>query len=267
MEPGLVPGFVFPGGANSMQRGEKLTGGPCPVCGATVALWLGEKKGHAYLRCASCALVYARDVPTREQFAAVYGAYGGNRPSVGRQRFRLWPLVAWARQRACRAGVTRPLRALDVGCNTGYNTAALAGLGSEAHGLETNPATVELARSLHPDCQFHAETLEQHAASGQRYDAIYCSEVIEHAVDVRSFATALAALLEPHGLLFLTTPDAGHWRVPANTVRWRHVIPVEHLRLFDRRNLGRLLGEVGLEVRLRIPTTRTNLRLFCTPRV
>lgn len=243
-----------------MQRSEGVTGGSCPVCGSSAAQTLGEKRGHAYQRCVECRLVYARDLPTPEQFAAAYADYGVNRPWVPAQMPKLWPLVAWARRRLT---APRAVRLLDVGCNTGYNTEAARRLGCEAHGLETNPKTLALARSLHPACHFHGEQVEDFGGAGGAFDAIYCSEVIEHTVDPRASLAALTRLATPRAVLFLTTPDAGHWRVPRDTLRWRHVIPVQHLRLFELGTLKRLFAECGWRIAFRLPTTRTNLRVYC----
>lgn len=235
----------------------------CPVCRAAAATALGAKGGHEYLRCGACRLVYAARLPTTEEFAASYGRYGAKVPGawkVLRKQLKLWPLVRQARRRTADG---RAPRFLDIGSNTGYNTEAARRLGCEAHGLETNPGTVAIARRIFPDCRFHERTLEQLAAAGERFDLVYCSEVIEHVPDPHSFAAALAAVTAPGGLLFITTPDAAHWRVPADLLSWSEVIPVQHLRLYDRANLERLLGEHGFRVAGQTPMLRANLRLLC----
>lgn len=260
MEPGPAPGSVFSGRANRMPAAPSDASRPCPVCAGVRAAPLGAKRGHAYQRCTDCGLVYACRLPSAAEYATEYGRYGGNRPSVTAQLPKLWPLVTWARRRRMAPG---PARFLDVGCNTGYNTEAARRLGCEAHGLETNPKTLAIARGLHPQCRFHGEPVEALAGHDGAFDAVYCSEVIEHTPDPRAFLGALTRLAAPSAVLFLTTPDAGHWRVPRDVLRWRHLIPVEHLHLFALGNLTRLLADCGWRVAFRLPTTRTNLRLYC----
>lgn len=237
---------------------------PCPLCAAPDGAPLGSKDGEDYLRCADCRLIYARRLPTPEMYAASYRHYGRRRKSILRKSFKLAPLVFGTRLRALRRGHAAPLRFLDVGSNTGYNTEAARWLGCEAHGIETNTLTLERARVAYPACTFHGGTIEQLAAQGQRFDLIYCSEVIEHVADAQGFVAALAALCVPGAVLYLTTPDAGHFRVPARILEWSEVIPIQHLRLYDQRNLGRLLQQHGFTVCFAAPTLKTTQRLYCT---
>lgn len=236
----------------------------CPVCRSTSSTVLGEKRGHAYVRCMDCGLVYAPNLPTKEQFAASYGEYGVNHPGtvkVLRKTLKLWPLILTAKSRLPES---RKVRFLDIGANTGYNTAAAAHWGCDAHGLETNPGTIAIARREFPDCTFHEQTIEQLAATGIKFDVLYCSEVIEHVPDPHAFVAALAALSNPWTTLFITTPDAGHHRVPEDFLSWSEVIPIQHLRLYDGANLARLLGEHGFKVDFDMPMHRANLRLYCS---
>jgi SAM-dependent methyltransferase len=235
----------------------------CPVCAATAAAPIGAKGGFDYLRCAGCGLVYSAALPTPAQYAAAYGEYTPVPASTWkmfRKTVKLAPLIALGRARSPH----RPLRFLDVGANTGYNTEAARRYGCEAHGLETNPGPVAFARREFPQCTFHAETIEQLATRGLSFDIIYCSEVLEHVPDPQGFVAALAALAHPQTTLFLTTPDSAHSRVPARTIEWKEVIPVEHLRLYDRHNLALLLGQHGFRVGFITPMLRANLRLYCS---
>jgi 2-polyprenyl-3-methyl-5-hydroxy-6-metoxy-1,4-benzoquinol methylase len=236
----------------------------CPVCDAAGAVALGSKGGHEYLRCASCRLIFAARMPSPEEFAASYGKYGVRRldwRKVLRKKLKLWPLVLLGKRRLREA---RPLRFLDIGSNTGYNTEAARQLGCEAHGLETNPGTIAMARKEFPACVFHEKTIEQLATEGLVFDVVYCSEVLEHVPEPKAFMAAIAKVCAPGCLLFLTTPDSAHWRVPADVLSWKEVIPVQHLRLYDRANLSRLLAAHGFEVDFFTPMLRANMRLYCS---
>jgi len=236
----------------------------CPVCGSEEAADVGSKAGHAYRRCGECRLIYAPEMPTPAMFAEAYGKYRTRKRVVTRKVLKLAPMILAQRFRSWRRGRSAPMRYLDIGSNTGYNTEAARRLGCEAHGLETSAKAVAFAREEYPRCTFHNMEIGELAAQGVTFDLIYCSEVIEHVPEPHAFVAALARLSHPGTLLFLTTPDAGHWKVPEDLMSWKEVIPVEHLRLYDRANLKRLLAMHGFQVDHSIPMLRANQRHYCS---
>jgi SAM-dependent methyltransferase len=104
--------------------------------------------------------------------------------------------------------------------------------------------------------------LEEASFDGERFDAIACSEVIEHAPDCNRFTRALADLLVPGGLLYLTTPDIGHWRRPRDLDRWDAFCPPSHCIYFSPGNLSRLLAKHGLTVAWRAWSLKPGIKLI-----
>jgi len=103
----------------------------------------------------------------------------------------------------------RGLRLLDVGCGGGLAAEALARQGLDVLGLDAAPAAIAAARA-HAAGQglrlaYRAGTTEELLAEGMRFPLITALEVIEHVADPARFARDLAALLEPGGMLFLST--------------------------------------------------------------
>jgi cyclopropane fatty-acyl-phospholipid synthase-like methyltransferase len=71
--------------------------------------------------------------------------------------------------------------------------------------------------------------------------------VIEHVPDPRSFLRSVRALLEPRGFMVLVTPNTAGLQPRLFGANWRSAI-ADHVHLFSRRNLERMLREEGFEI-------------------
>lgn len=112
------------------------------------------------------------------------------------------------------------LKILDVGCGGGLLTEPLGRLGAQVLGVdpvEDSIGTAKLHSSFDPDLQdrirYEACTLEELSAEevgseeqgAAQFDAVVASEVVEHLVDLETFAYCCSQVLKPGGSLFITT--------------------------------------------------------------
>jgi len=99
------------------------------------------------------------------------------------------------------------LRILDVGCGRGWMT-RLASVYGRCDGIDPVGGVIDYARSLFPEQTFIHGTLDELVRSPEfaPYDAILCSEVLEHVVDKDAFAALLHRCTRPGGHVILTTP-------------------------------------------------------------
>lgn len=106
------------------------------------------------------------------------------------------------------------LSLLDVGCGTGIMvTLPLASIGYRITGIDIDQDSIDTARGVNP----YPNALFQHAdaaallPSGERFDVVIASEVLEHQADPPAFLRTLRALLQPEGILIVTTPNGYGW--------------------------------------------------------
>jgi 2-polyprenyl-6-hydroxyphenyl methylase/3-demethylubiquinone-9 3-methyltransferase len=101
------------------------------------------------------------------------------------------------------------LTLLDVGCGAGLASEGMAKLGAKVTGLDAAPAALAVARAHAAESgleiDYREGMPEDLIAGGSRFDAVMALEVIEHVADRAAFLDALAALVKPGGMVFLST--------------------------------------------------------------
>jgi SAM-dependent methyltransferase len=192
----------------------------------------------AVVRCAGCELATVQSLPSPAALDRFYSAYYAS-ASYGTKREKKIKRAAKRVRRLSRDIKTKTpqKRFLDVGANLGYAVEGARQQGFVATGIEIDGAAVARAQTDFPLNRYIETTVEDFAARGDQFDLVYCSEVIEHVTNIRSFSKALMALVAPGGVLFVTTPADQHRATPKPLVRWVQVKPPEHLHWFAKDHL------------------------------
>ncbi|WP_375207909.1 class I SAM-dependent methyltransferase [Hyphococcus sp.] len=240
----------------------------CPACGSasreTIASWADWERAAAlrddgpmrleaaracgvaddapvFRKCADCGSVALCPMPRPDQLSAFYQNYhaAGSfeakaEKKISRASRRIRPLMM----------LTKGRRFLDVGGSIGTAAEAARRLGFEASSIELDEAAVEKGRELFPDVTHHVGVIDDLPAK-EKFDLIFLAEIIEHVIDPEGLARSVFDRLGPGGIVFLTTPDAGHFRRPGNVMSWKSVKPPEHLTLFTRKGLRALFAKAG----------------------
>jgi SAM-dependent methyltransferase len=154
-------------------------------------------------------------------------------------------------------GVTKTmklkLRILDIGCQTGDVCARLLALGHEPYGVDASPETIELARRRHPRIVFeHADCESRIPFDDRSFDLVWAGDVIEHIRFTDVFVNELNRVLQPQGVLVLTTPM--HNRLKATLIALlnfeRHFNPeFPHYRFYTAKSLTGVLAKRGMLVK------------------
>ncbi|MFN7113010.1 MAG: class I SAM-dependent methyltransferase [Alphaproteobacteria bacterium] len=218
----------------------------CYGCGGVDFSPVGGKNGYSFLACADCRTAMVNPYPSDEQLAEFYSNYRMNDSYVARQNSKMRRSKGRVK-RMMRHGAPGK-RFLDIGCSVGYVTVAAHAYGLESFGVDVDATAIEIAKKSFPgQGNFECISIHDLAARGDTFDMAYMSEVIEHVNDPETFIASTAKLLKTGGLLYLTTPDAGHFGVPRDFVQWNMVTPPNHLTLFTRKGMMALLARHGLK--------------------
>jgi len=143
-----------------------------------------------------------------------------------------------------RADVRLGDRALDLGCGAGDFTAALSGMGARPVGVDVAEAALSRARAAHPGLEFRLVPFDGPLPfEDTSFDLVWASEVIEHVADTARWLSEVRRVLATGGRLLLTTPSHGRLRVALSGVEPFSEPLGEHLHLYTKRSLTRLLEE------------------------
>ena len=138
---------------------------------------------------------------------------------------------------------------LDAGCGDGAFLEFLRRRGFRVSGLEVAEAAAARARRRCSDADVRVGSLEDAVPFADAvFDAVWCTEVLEHLFDVHRALGELNRVLKPDGLLMLTTPYHGMAKnvLIALLAFERHFNPdLSHVRFFTRRSLDRCLRRGG----------------------
>jgi SAM-dependent methyltransferase len=99
-------------------------------------------------------------------------------------------------------------RILDIGCGNGNISRALGSLGYRVVGVDIDPESVEKAKQQNtfPNVRYEISDAQEYISTGS-FDAVVCSEVLEHLTDPEALVKTISQILEPGGLFIATVPN------------------------------------------------------------
>ncbi len=224
---------------------------------------LFDKEGHHFVRCHDCGLERIDPQPTDEELSAIYGkhyydSWGLDRDAelVGQLKRKTFAFVL--EHLPVRGG-----KLLDCGAATGFLLEVAKDMGFEPYGVELSEfGASEIARKFGRGRSFQGEIAGarfEDAGEGD-FSAVTMCDYVEHVRDPRAVLARAREMLRPGGALAITTPDTSSLSHRALSKGWTHY-KLEHLYYFDRKNLARLLRDVGFEhVEFRPLLKRLNVR-------
>jgi len=230
---------------------------PCALCGGENFKSALECEGFSFVKCRHCGLVQRNPQPDKNEILARYSdTYGNDYLSYELENetaflklqqlalkdagfSKLEKKLLAAEQRA------EPPSILDIGCATGALIASLRDKGWRVTGVEISPSAIYAKNERKLDVR--NTPLEENHFPGNSFDVILASHLIEHLNEPKSFLEETYRILKNDGAIFITTPDISGFQSRLFGSRWRSAI-FDHLYLFSRRTLSKMLKTVGFKV-------------------
>ncbi|KNC86008.1 3-demethylubiquinone-9 3-O-methyltransferase [Sphaeroforma arctica JP610] len=153
------------------------------------------------------------------------------------------------------------VQVLDVGCGGGILSENLARLGATVTGIDAAMENISVAKlhskgdpSLAKLLTYKHITAEDVQASGQTFDVVVASEIIEHVDDPQEFVKTCSAMVKPKGVFIASTINQT-WQAYVQTVvlaehvlRWVPVGTHIYSKFITPFDMTAYLGHAGLSV-------------------
>jgi 2-polyprenyl-3-methyl-5-hydroxy-6-metoxy-1,4-benzoquinol methylase len=227
-----------------------MTFSRCAVCDRDLVPWF-ERQGRAVFRCRSCGHIQVpAGVAELDGGITIYEAEHAD-VFEGNGNIDYYLDEGTRRAAVAKAEFVRTFvpsgSLLDVGASYGHFLHA-ARDGFTAYGVELNPTAVEWSRQTFGVENFVGSLYAIPNTIPAPFDVVVAWDVIEHLDEPRRALKMLRSYLKPGGMLFLSSPDAGSLMSRVMGSRWVYQDPVQHVNLFSRANLTRLLDQNGFTV-------------------
>lgn len=197
----------------------------CPVCQGqlttSVANLFDTRFGidteYKIAGCVNCGLEQTAPLPNQAELNSLYEKFynfsgeSNTRYTKLRAKFinsvlyRFWLLIDGDISFQQKGGAGK---LLDVGCNEGRGLEFFRNHGFVAEGLELNSKAADVARAK--GFTVHGSTLEGFS-SGNTYDVIVLSNVLEHSLDPGEMLRNIHRLLNADGQVWISCPNSRSW--------------------------------------------------------
>lgn len=220
----------------------------CPICMATGFPCFIAGAYRMY-RCVGCGTAFVDPMPTNQALMEFYSDYhkGGVDDGNYAEEAKMRSHHATQLQRIRQAFAGDPQRLLDIGCGKGFFMEACAAEGINCKGVEVSDEGARYASEvlgLDVECGDLCQLKHQLG----KFDAATLWGVIEHLPRPVDVLRDAMEVLEPGGLVFVTTGIGYDWldRLLPGVNQWYD--PPQHLFVFSARGMQICLERAGFEV-------------------
>jgi SAM-dependent methyltransferase len=216
---------------------------------------LATVDGYDVIECASCGFRHIDPLLSEEELKQFYDAefYEKEWPDYFRnaEEDKDWWMLRYHHLYDLMDAHAPGRRLLDIGSGPGYFIEAGRDHGWDVLGFEPSRIAAEYTRKRGLNVVNDLFNLARARAEGS-FDAVSLNLVIEHLRDPIGLIEDVKAVLNPGGLLFLTSPNDFS---PYQMLLWKHagfkpwwVVPRHHLNYFDTASIQKFCRRMGFEI-------------------
>ena len=212
-----------------------------------------SKGRFGYSRCCSCGLVTTNPIPSAQEIENHY------RQKLQSGNYQLY-LKDPSKYDRVYSGFVDKVKSvlalegqnllgqdiLDIGCFAGGLLDLFRNEGANVFGIELQKEAVEIASQKLPGCIYQADLHSDQFPQGP-FDIITLTGVIEHVIEPLGLVSRIFELLKPGGMTMIQTPNSGSLFAKLMGRHWPPYASVEHIYLFTKESLTRVLSDTGFE--------------------
>jgi 2-polyprenyl-3-methyl-5-hydroxy-6-metoxy-1,4-benzoquinol methylase len=224
----------------------------CALCRNSVFSPLKSSRLAHLHRCEICGLVSSRTMPSDDTILELYSEdyfRGSTSETVGYEDYARdkdhVQATARRRLRLIESTGVRPGKMVDVGSALGFFAAAARERGWDPYCVDVSAHAIEYAQG-ELGLAGGVGTLSSLSLESDAYSLVTMWDVVEHMPEFLDELREVWRILEPGGVLALTTPDLGSMVARMTRDRWMGFkLADEHLHYFDRKTMTAALRAAG----------------------
>jgi 2-polyprenyl-3-methyl-5-hydroxy-6-metoxy-1,4-benzoquinol methylase len=223
----------------------------CPLCNCDssqkkhlVGLWF-------IVKCRNCCFVFVNPRLQKKELFNIYSSNYFNSREIGyhdynkNRALRKKNFRKWINDALIYLSQKENVRALDVGCATGYCLEIF-------HEKKWHPFGIELDKTLAQNLRGRGFNIDdapllQTTLKG-KFSVITLFDVVEHLTDLQENFKVLNDILENNGIIIIVTPNYNSFQRKLFGNKWFQFKPLEHINYFTFNTLKKLATAAGFEV-------------------
>ena len=231
----------------------------CNLCGSEKARHYIKIDGFKVVKCKNCSLVYVNPRLKQQSLHKIYTkkyyknyAFHGDKSTLyGYMEYlkeKEFIVSTFKRRLAQIQKLSKKGRLLDIGCAYGFFIELARKRGWNVTGVEISKDTCQYAKN-NLKLNVINKALEEAKFTNGAFDVVTMFDVVEHLPDPQKTVKEIKRILNPNGLIVVTTPNIGSLMAKILGKNWEEIKRIrEHIYFFSKDTLRKMLEANGFEI-------------------